>query len=170
MPGLQALTSKFEVEPSVSVRLLSNVTVPGLLPGASVAPEPTVIAPRTVPDPFKVWPLPRLNPLTAETLNVPPVPRSTALLFAIEPLLARTSVPAEIEADPKAGFQAALVRMGMEELGLSLNHAARLRDLPRHHADPFDRLLIAQALEDDLTLVTHDRMFKLYGGLKLLWT
>lgn len=34
--------------------------------------------------------------------------------------------------------------------------------LPRHHEDPFDRMLIAQAQEEHLTIVTHDIRFKLY--------
>jgi PIN domain nuclease of toxin-antitoxin system len=35
--------------------------------------------------------------------------------------------------------------------------------LPRHHADPFDRVLIAHALQDDLSVLTRDRMFGAYG-------
>jgi PIN domain nuclease of toxin-antitoxin system len=41
--------------------------------------------------------------------------------------------------------------------------------LPRHHADPFDRLLAAQAEIERLTLVTHDRLFAAYG-VPALWT
>lgn len=41
--------------------------------------------------------------------------------------------------------------------------ALRLRALPPHHRDPFDRMLIAQALESGLTVVTHDRVFEAYG-------
>jgi PIN domain nuclease of toxin-antitoxin system len=90
--------------------------------------------------------------------------------ICIKNALGKLPLPAAIEADPKAGFPAAFERMGLSELNLTLAHAARLRVLPRHHGDPFDRLLIAQALEDRLTLVTHDRTFGLYGDLKLLWT
>ena len=36
-------------------------------------------------------------------------------------------------------------------------------ELPRHHADPFDRVLIAHALEDDLSIATRDPMFSRYG-------
>lgn len=41
-------------------------------------------------------------------------------------------------------------------------HAARLEHLPLHHRDPFDRLLIAQAQIEGLTLVTADRQFSAY--------
>lgn len=36
-------------------------------------------------------------------------------------------------------------------------------ELPRHHADPFDRVLIAHALDDDLDVMTRDTMFAAYG-------
>ena len=55
-------------------------------------------------------------------------------------------------------------------MALEFPAAVRLRDLPLHHRDPFDRLLIAQALDNDLTLVTHDRAFAAYEGLKIIWT
>ncbi|MCA0012745.1 type II toxin-antitoxin system VapC family toxin [Mesorhizobium sp. B292B1B] len=46
--------------------------------------------------------------------------------------------------------------------GVNELHAARLRHLPLHHRDPFDRLLIAQAQIEGLTLVTADRHFSAY--------
>jgi PIN domain nuclease of toxin-antitoxin system len=59
--------------------------------------------------------------------------------------------------------------MGIQALPLSYDHAAALRTLPLHHRDPFDRLMIAQAMTDGLTLVTHDRAFARYDGLSVLW-
>jgi len=46
---------------------------------------------------------------------------------------------------------------------------SNLRDLPPHHADPFDRLLGAQALAEKATLVTHDRALEPYGA-PVIWT
>ena len=46
--------------------------------------------------------------------------------------------------------------LGATELAFTWDHAARLASLPMLHRDPFDRLLIAQALAEDLTLVTSD--------------
>jgi PIN domain nuclease of toxin-antitoxin system len=40
--------------------------------------------------------------------------------------------------------------------------------LPFHHRDPFDRLLVAQALEEDLTIVSADPVFRRYG-VKRIW-
>lgn len=46
---------------------------------------------------------------------------------------------------------------GMELLSISLAHLKRLQTLPAHHRDPFDHLLIAQALQEDATFVSDDR-------------
>ncbi len=58
---------------------------------------------------------------------------------------------------------------GLRELPLSYAHGERLRSLPTHHADPFDSMLLAQAMEEKLTVITHDRKFELYP-VKILWT
>lgn len=47
-------------------------------------------------------------------------------------------------------------------------HAAGVEDLPFHHRDPFDRLLAAQALAENLTLISRDAIFDRYG-VKRLW-
>lgn len=51
---------------------------------------------------------------------------------------------------------------GFEPLPITFAHAAEVARLPPHHADPFDRMLIAQARLERLTLVTHDRNFLAY--------
>ena len=55
-----------------------------------------------------------------------------------------------------------------DELSITLEHAERAGSLPPHHADPFDRMLIAQALTERATLVTHDRRFAAYG-VPIVW-
>jgi PIN domain nuclease of toxin-antitoxin system len=54
------------------------------------------------------------------------------------------------------------------ELPFDLSFVDRLRDLPLHHRDPFDRIIIAQALSLGLTVATRDRAFRLYEGLEIL--
>jgi PIN domain nuclease of toxin-antitoxin system len=54
---------------------------------------------------------------------------------------------------------------GLRVLGLAPDHGLMVADLPMHHRDPFDRLLIAQALAEELTVVTADRRFAAYGVL-----
>ena len=51
---------------------------------------------------------------------------------------------------------------GFLVLDVSLDHAIGVADLPFHHADPFDRLLIAQARHEELTIVTSDTAFDAY--------
>ena len=50
----------------------------------------------------------------------------------------------------------------LQILGIDLSHILRLASLPHHHRDPFDRLLIAQAQAEDLTLVSADGVFGHY--------
>ena len=53
--------------------------------------------------------------------------------------------------------------MAAVTLPVQLAHIARVQHLPFHHRDPFDRMMIAQALEENLTIVTRDRAFRAYG-------
>ena len=55
-----------------------------------------------------------------------------------------------------------LTLYGFVPLPASVRHGDLLRDLPRHHTDPFDRLLIVQALDEGLTVLTSDRAFEPY--------
>ena len=57
---------------------------------------------------------------------------------------------------------------GFEELPIAFHHAEQGRSLPLHHTDPFDRMLIAQARTEKLTLVTHDGRVEPYN-VSVLW-
>lgn len=59
--------------------------------------------------------------------------------------------------------------VGFQELVVTLIHARRVQSLPPRHRDPFDRMLVAQSLEDGLTVVTHDAMVVAYGT-PTLWS
>ena len=50
-----------------------------------------------------------------------------------------------------------LAEQGIGSLPVSQSHALRVYDLPLHHHDPFDRLLVAQALEEEMVILTADR-------------
>ncbi len=69
----------------------------------------------------------------------------------------------KIDGDPLA-LVAAIEESGFQELSVSARHAAAVATLPLHHADPFDRLLIAQAFTEPLHLLTADQAFAAYGG------
>ena len=65
-------------------------------------------------------------------------------------------------------MESALAASGIQALGISLQHTARVAKLPPHHHDPFDRMLVAQALCESMTLVSRDRELAKYG-VNLLW-
>jgi len=57
----------------------------------------------------------------------------------------------------------AVERIGFELLPITAEHAEYAGGLPRHHGDPFDRLIVAQAHLERLTLATADRALERYG-------
>jgi len=57
---------------------------------------------------------------------------------------------------------------GFELLPIEYAHAARVASLPFKHRDPFDRLLVAQAMIENMTIVSHDSILDGYG-VKRLW-
>ena len=57
----------------------------------------------------------------------------------------------------------ALRRNRVRVLPITAEHALAAGDLPRHHDDPFDRMLVAQAAAQGLSIVTHDRRLQQYG-------
>jgi PIN domain nuclease of toxin-antitoxin system len=61
-----------------------------------------------------------------------------------------------------------MASQGLRPLAVSHQHALAVFALPLHHRDPFDRLLIAQAQVEGMTLITADRMFDRYP-VQLLW-
>ncbi len=63
---------------------------------------------------------------------------------------------------------AAARRLGFESLPINFEHAEAISQLPPLHRDPFDRMLVAQARVESLTLVTRDPAIRAYPGLSLL--
>jgi PIN domain nuclease of toxin-antitoxin system len=61
-----------------------------------------------------------------------------------------------------------LAEQGIRSLPVTHSHALGVYDLPPTHADPFDRLLIAQALIEGMVVMTADRAFKKYP-VEILW-
>jgi PIN domain nuclease of toxin-antitoxin system len=52
---------------------------------------------------------------------------------------------------------------GYRQLPIEAEHAVAIEDLPAHHSDPFDRILVAQALVEPMRLMTHDATVALYS-------
>jgi PIN domain nuclease of toxin-antitoxin system len=83
--------------------------------------------------------------------------------LAIKSSLGRLSLPA-----PAREYIADKVQRGLRVLAIEWSHAAAVERLPFHHRDPFDRLIVAQAQADGLTIVTRDSVFRKYGAT-VIW-
>jgi len=107
----------------------------------------------------------RLSPEAREVIRNPEhivrVSAVSAVEIAIKRSLGKLTAP--------AGLAREIGRRGLLELPFQYVHGERMQDLPPHHQDPFDRMLVAQALHENLTLITHDRKFAPYRA-KILWT
>ncbi len=68
----------------------------------------------------------------------------------------------DLSVDPGLLYRA-LLDEGFVEMPITAAHIARVASLPWVHRDPYDRLLVAQALEEGLTLLTADAVLKRYG-------
>jgi PIN domain nuclease of toxin-antitoxin system len=66
-------------------------------------------------------------------------------------------------------FHITIAADNFTELPLTLRHATELQGLPPHHVDPFDRVLVAQAIVEGATIVSHDRALAPYG-VPIIWT
>jgi PIN domain nuclease of toxin-antitoxin system len=61
-----------------------------------------------------------------------------------------------------------LAENSIKTLPISIDHLLALERLPMHHRDPFDRMLIAQSMEEDWPIITADPMFKQYP-IQVIW-
>ena len=66
------------------------------------------------------------------------------------------------------GFANECKGAGFDPLDITFDHATAAGALPMHHADPFDRMLIAQAIAEHLELVSKDQVFAEYEGIRLV--
>jgi PIN domain nuclease of toxin-antitoxin system len=82
--------------------------------------------------------------------------------IAIKTTLGKLKLSAEIA-------RQALEDMDVRILPFTAEHAFRLFELPAHHRDPFDRQIIAQAISENIPVVTSDEHFSFYKGVKLIW-
>ena len=69
----------------------------------------------------------------------------------------------------KQDFLQTVADLRVRLLPFTSEHALALFDLPLHHRDPFDRQIIAQALVENIPILTCDAVFGLYTDLKVIW-
>ncbi|MBA2571944.1 MAG: type II toxin-antitoxin system VapC family toxin [Gemmatimonadetes bacterium] len=106
----------------------------------------------------------RLNSETARAISEADqvfVSAASAWEIAIKVALRKLHIPGPVEP--------AVEQSHFQQLLVTFPHAAAVANLPLHHADPFDRMLIAQAQLEGLTLITHDSKFRPYG-VPIFWT
>ena len=106
---------------------------------------------------------PRLTPAMREAISDPStsvvVSAVSAWEAAIKAAVGKLSMP--------EGLRQELERYGFDELSVTVEDGLAAGALPHHHADPFDRMLIAQAARRRFVLVTADRRFTDYDVLTL---
>ena len=90
----------------------------------------------------------------SDGMNLVFVSAAAAWEMVIKSALGKLDIPSDLEA--------ALTANRFQPLPITIPHALAVVDLPHHHNDPFDRLLIAQARVEGLTLVTRDEQIKKY--------
>jgi PIN domain nuclease of toxin-antitoxin system len=69
--------------------------------------------------------------------------------------------------DPRVWWETALIELAATSVPLRAEHIAELQNVPALHGDPFDRVLIAQAMAESLALVTTDREIRRYTSHRL---
>jgi len=88
--------------------------------------------------------------------NLIVVSAATAWEIAIKKNAGKLKAPDELED--------ALLANAFEAMPITVKHALAAAALPRHHDDPFDRMLVAQAKVEGVTLLTHDQRLAAYGS------
>jgi PIN domain nuclease of toxin-antitoxin system len=100
-----------------------------------------------------------LGPVTMDALrdprNVVAVSAATVWEIEIKRALGKLDAP--------DGFARECIERGFDELEITFDHAETAARLPPHHSDPFDRMLIGQAIVEGCQLISTDRTFAAYG-------
>lgn len=91
----------------------------------------------------------------ADPANLVMVSAATAWEISIKKALGKLSAPDDLERQ--------IDESGFASLPIGVTHGIAAGQLPRHHDDPFDRMLIAQAYAEGLTIVTRDKRFADYN-------
>lgn len=108
-----------------------------------------------------LWAMLAADKITAPVqaiLNNPQEPVFVSIITAWEISLKRSLGKLHVTTN----IQDAIAAAGFQPMPLKFNHIQQLDTLPLHHRDPFDRMLIAQAKSESLTLITNDKLILQY--------
>jgi PIN domain nuclease of toxin-antitoxin system len=104
----------------------------------------------------------RIPPNTLDVLRDRQSEVAVSAVSAWEIAIKQSLDKIELPAPAETWLEKAVERSGFDWIPITAGDALRVRSLPWHHRDPFDRLLIAQAMSG-YTLVTHDAVIRRYG-------
>jgi PIN domain nuclease of toxin-antitoxin system len=110
----------------------------------------------------------RLSPVARAAIDDPENRRLlsaiTVMELAIKTRLGKLTLRAPLEEAVRKGLQNGVIA----ELPVTIKHALAVEHLPLHHKDPFDRLIIAQAIVEGIPLVTDDAEIRKYA-VNVMW-
>lgn len=89
--------------------------------------------------------------------NIVFVSAASAWEMAIKKSLGKLNAPEDLEIQ--------IEKHNFQPLPITITHSVAVGDLPWHHKDPFDRIIIAQAICESATIITRDKKFALYNVL-----
>jgi PIN domain nuclease of toxin-antitoxin system len=108
-----------------------------------------------------IWALNAPKRLSAKTRQAIETEENDVLVSVVSPWELAIKAPREGLHIP-GDLEAQLDHQGFELLPILLRHTDPLESMPYHHRDPFDRMLVAQAISEGLTIVTADRKLRSY--------
>jgi PIN domain nuclease of toxin-antitoxin system len=111
-----------------------------------------------------VWALSKPEALGTEARAALAGSPFTASVANLWELVLKARKPGALIADPLLWWEKYVARAGIPALAIRTPHIRALAGLPEIHKDPFDRLLVAQALAEGLTLATKDVVLARYGA------
>ncbi len=112
--------------------------------------------------------LPHILSQMADPSNEVMVSLASAWELCIKAAVGKLTGDASLLVGEEASFERALETSGLQMLPILPAHIFAVRNLPLHHRDPFDRLIVAQAVTERMTLVTVDRRLEAYKGLDMI--
>jgi PIN domain nuclease of toxin-antitoxin system len=111
----------------------------------------------------------RLNPEVRLLLQNPQAGVFLSSVTSWEMSIKAVSGKLQLPEAPRSYIAKRMTPAGLLSLAITHEHALRARELPRHHADPFDRMLVAQAQTEGMVLITADRQLLKYS-VQTLWS
>ena len=111
-----------------------------------------------------VWGVTVPEQLPARVRDILATGEVTASVISYWELILKKGRPTALVVEPKAWWERYITRPAVEVLPVRVAHIDRLDTLPEWHRDPFDRLLVAQALAENYTLVSRDGQLARYDA------